>query len=430
MDALATELDDGTLPRPLLVEIARHAVASDPARAGDRAREELVRIVRSRPGRVINATGVLLHTNLGRARLADVASEAAAAAGRDATPIEFDLIAGRRGGRGVYAHHLLTALTGSEAALAVNNNAGALLLALAALAGDGSVIVSRGELIEIGGSFRLPELMRASGARLTEVGTTNRTRLADYGSAVTTDTRAILKVHPSNYRIEGFTADVGWADLAGLASEHGVPLIADVGSGLLDARLPWIDGPPPPWVADEPAVRQTLAAGASIVLFSGDKLLGGPQAGIAVGSDTAISAMRAHPIARAVRIAPPMLDALAATLELYATGRASEIPFWRMATMSSSVLRKRCEGLIAAAQVAAETIDDRSLPGAGTVPGRGIPGPVVLVPGDPETPWRRLLDQPTAVVARRDDRGLIVDLRAVDPTDDSSLAQALSVACR
>ncbi|NIR35159.1 MAG: L-seryl-tRNA(Sec) selenium transferase, partial [Actinobacteria bacterium] len=197
---------------------------------------------------------------------------------------------------GSYACRLVASLTGAEAALVVNNNAGALLLTLAALAGGRGTVVSRGELIEIGGSFRLPELMAASGARLVEVGTTNRTRLADYARAIDADTALLLKVHPSNYRVEGFTEEVGYDDLSGLGAEHGVPFAADVGSGLLDSRTPWLGGPPPAWLSGEPAARQTIEGGADVVMFSGDKLLGGPQAGILAGTAEAIDRIRRHPI--------------------------------------------------------------------------------------------------------------------------------------
>ena len=413
------------------MEIARRAVAASPADEVEaRARAEAERLGRLRPGRVINATGVLLHTNLGRAPISNEAASAAADAGAHPSALEFDLTAGRRGGRGEYAQRLVAALTGAEAALVVNNNAGALLLALAALAGDGSVVVSRGELIEIGGSFRLPELMAASGARLVEVGTTNRTRLKDYRKAIGPDTRAILKVHPSNYRIEGFTAETSYRELGDLAAERDLPLVADVGSGLLDSRVPWLDGPPPEWTEGEPAVRQTLAAGASVVLFSGDKLLGGPQAGLAVGTKAAVDAMRSHPIARAVRIAGPSLAALATTLEAYAAGDGARIPFWRMAAAPPHELEQRCRSVLDEADIAGDVIEDRSLPGAGTVPGRGIPGPVILVGSAGDDAWRSLLDAAIPVVARRDDRGLVVDLRAVDPDDDGVVAAALAAACR
>lgn len=433
VDALATSIDTGSLPRSLLVEVARRAIDESRAAGDDaeaRARAEAARLSRLRPRRVINATGVLLHTNLGRAQVAAEAAAAGAIAAAHASPVEFDLSVGARGGRGAYTHALLTSLTGAEAALAVNNTAGALLLALAAFAKGRSVIVSRGELIEIGGSFRLPELMEASGARLVEVGTTNRTRLKDYRRALDQSVGAILKVHPSNYRIEGFTDAASYAELAAVAEDHGVPLVADVGSGLLDSRVPWLDGPPPAWLAEEPAVRQTLADGASVVLFSGDKLLGGPQAGLAVGAADAIQAMRSHPVARAVRIGGPSLDALAVTLEMYAEGRGHEIPFWAMASLTDDVLNTRCGDVLNAVDAGGTIITDRSLPGAGTVPGKGIPGPMILIAGDAETMWRLLLEEPVPIVGRRDDRGLIIDLRAVSSSDDSIVAAGLTSACR
>jgi L-seryl-tRNA(Ser) seleniumtransferase len=347
------------------------------------ARAETARLSGLRPRRVINATGVLLHTNLGRAQIPPEAAAISEISAAGASPLEFDLSTGSRGGRGAYAHALLTAITGAEAALVVNNTAGALLLSLAALAGERSVVVSRGELIEIGGSFRLPELMAASGAHLAEVGTTNRTRLKDYRKALDSSVGAILKVHPSNYRIEGFTDAASFAELGALAHDH-----------------------------------------------DRDKLLGGPQAGIAVGSAEVIDALRAHPVARAVRIAGPMLDALGTTLELYADGRGSDIPFWAMASLTEEQLDTRCRSVVDSAEVSATVITDRSLPGAGTVPGMGIRSPVILVAGDVEPMWRSLLDGPIPIVGRRDERGLIVDLRAVLPSDDAAVATALSAACR
>jgi L-seryl-tRNA(Ser) seleniumtransferase len=435
VDSLASALEDGILPRALLVEIARAAIADWRAEGPEsaepqlRARREAEALRRRRPARVVNATGVLLHTNLGRAVLHPEAAAAAATAAGAPTPVEFDLTTGRRGGRGAYAHRLVASLTGAEAAYVVNNNAGALLLTLAALAGGRGTIVSRGELIEIGGSFRLPELMAASGSRLVEVGTTNRTRLGDYARAVAADTALLLKVHPSNYRVEGFTEEVGYADLAGLGREHGLPFAADIGSGLLDARVPWLDGPPPAWLADEPAARQTLDGGADVVMFSGDKLLGGPQAGILAGTSDAIERIRRHPIARAVRIDGPSLAALAVTLELYAAGRGGEIPFWRAVALDDADLEARYGRLMAAAGVTAHVVSDRSLPGAGSVPGRGIPGPVLQIEAGQEA-WRRMLETDPPVVARRDEGRLIVDLRSVEPDDDELVAAALSSACR
>ena len=435
VDSLAADLDDGTLPRALLVEIARAAIAAwrhdDHAEPSpqDRARADVGSLRRQRPGRVINATGVLLHTNLGRASVHPEAAAAAATVAASPSALEFDLSAGTRGGRGAYAHRLAATLTGAEAAYVVNNNAGALLLTLAALAGARGTIVSRGELIEIGGSFRLPELMAASGSRLVEVGTTNRTRLADYSRAIAPDTALILKVHPSNYRVEGFTEEVGYPALASLSADHGLPFAADIGSGLLDARVPWLDGPPPAWVVEEPPARQTVEAGADVVMFSGDKLLGGPQAGIIVGSASAIGRIRSHPIARAVRIDGPSLAALTVTLELYAAGRGAEVPFWRAVAITDQALGERYQSLLDASNVSGTVIADRSLPGAGSVPGRGIPGPVLHVEA-PQTAWRALLDGDPPIVARRDEGRLLIDLRSVEPTDDERLAAALGAACR
>ncbi len=416
----------------MLVEIARRSIDSGRVSGDDPktiAQVEAARFAKLRPGRVINGTGVLLHTNLGRAQVAADAAAAAKISTAHASALEFDSAQGIRGVRGKYVNALLTSLTDAEAGLVVNNTAGALFLALAAIAGDRSVVISRGELIEIGGSFRLPELMTASGARLLEVGTTNRTRLKDYRRALDGSVGAILKVHPSNYRIEGFTTAASYAELGALAAEQQVPLVADIGSGLLDMRVPWIDGPPPAWLMEEPAVRQTLADGASVVLFSGDKLLGGPQAGIAVGAVDIIEAMRSHPIARAVRIAGPSLDALAVTLEMYASGRGGEIPFWAMASLSDDALEARCREVLDTSKAGGVIIMDRSLPGAGTVPGRGIPGPMILVAGEVEPMWRSLLEEPIPIVVRRDERGLIIDLRAVSVGDDPTVAAGLASAC-
>ncbi|MBU1866313.1 MAG: L-seryl-tRNA(Sec) selenium transferase [Actinobacteria bacterium] len=435
VDALAASLDDGRLPRALLVEIARQAVETFRRDPGGRSAEEVAaeqagRLAARRPGKVVNATGVLLHTNLGRALLASEAAEAERMSSAGYSALEFDLGEGRRGGRGSYAHDLLRAVTGAEAALAVNNNAGALFLTIAALAGARAAVVSRGELIEIGGSFRLPDLMGSTGARLVEVGTTNRTRLKDYRKAVGPDTGMILKVHPSNYRIEGFTEEASYRDLAALAAERGIPFVADVGSGLLDARTPWLDGPPPAWLSDEPAVRQTVEAGADLVLFSGDKLLGGPQAGLIVGRAGLIEVIRSHPIARAVRIGGAALAALAVTLEMYAAGRAGEIPFWKMASLPTAPLEARSLAAASTIGPAASVEQGLSLPGAGSVPGKGIPGPIVVVGNPSATAWERLLTAAPPIVTRREPRGLIADLRTVDPGDDAHVADSIARACR
>jgi L-seryl-tRNA(Ser) seleniumtransferase len=433
VDALAASIDDGTLPRALLVEVARASVeawrrdeTADPLPA---ARQLAASLHRIRPGRVINATGVLLHTNLGRAPLHPDATAASAEATVGFSALEFDLAAGGRGKRGAYVERLAAVLTSAEDALVVNNNAGALFLAMAALGAGREIVVSRGEQIEIGGSFRLPELIAASGAKATEVGTTNRTRAKDYSKAIGQATGAVLKVHPSNYRIEGFAEETGYGELAAIAREHNVPLVADIGSGLLDERVPWLEGPPPRWLAGEPGARQVIESGAGLVLFSGDKLLGGPQAGIAVGTGALIERLRSHPVARAIRIGGPALAALSATLEKYASGRGSEIPFWRMASMPRAVLEARSSQVLARSGVEGAVVEGESVPGAGTVPGRGIPGPIISVHGA-EQRWHRLLDAYPPVISRRESGQVLLDLRAVDEADDESVAAALTNACR
>ncbi|MDJ0663015.1 MAG: L-seryl-tRNA(Sec) selenium transferase [Acidimicrobiia bacterium] len=433
VDTLADRLTANGLTRLVATTVARQVIADarTAIQAGGDADPEsdAARIAHqlhgTRPTRMVNATGVLLHTNLGRAPMARRAAEDAQDLLTDYGNVEFDIRTGRRGRRAGYARYLLTVVTGAEAAIIFNNNAAALLVALAAIAGDGNAVVSRGEEIEIGGSFRLPELMAASGANLVEVGTTNRTRLTDY-ERVANEASAFLKVHPSNYRLEGFAESVSYADLAALANRTGVPLIADVGSGLLDANVPWVPGSPPTWLAAEPGVRQTLQDGADVVLFSGDKLLGGPQAGIAVGRSDLITLMAQHPLARAVRIDGATHAALAATLELYADDRGGEIPFWAMASLDYDSLERRHNHLLEALGGRGEVIVGESLPGAGSVPGETIPSPNLRLAGKADELWERLLSATPPVLARRREGELILDLRTVDPADDSLLARILS----
>jgi len=434
VDDLADDLAASSgLPRQLAITLAREAIALARGQITDGVTVDAVELVKTaaadlragRPTRVINATGVLLHTNLGRATLPQGASHLAAAASIHYSNVELDVTTGSRGRRASYANQLLTSLTGAAAALVVNNNAGALLLALAALADGGNAVVSRGEEIEIGGSFRLPELMAASGATLVEVGTTNRTRLSDY-EAVVADAAVILKVHPSNYRLEGFAESASYADLAGLAARSGVPLIADVGSGLLDTRVPWLAGKPPAWLAEEPGVRQTLETGAALVLFSGDKLLGGPQAGIAVGRADLIAAMARHPVARAVRIDGATHAALVGTLELYASDRGAEIPFWAMVALPYDGLERRHDRLLAQLGGNGEVVPGESLPGAGSVPGETIRSPNLRLEGNADALWRKLLKASPTILARRGDGKLVIDLRAVAPEDDPRIVEALA----
>jgi L-seryl-tRNA(Ser) seleniumtransferase len=428
VDALAGDLaGEFDVPRSLLVTITRQAVdearsaiqAGSPADPAMIAADRLRVLASSRLRGVINATGVLLHTNLGRAPTvgADVPR---------ASNLEFDLETGTRGRRSTHLNRLIASTVGAEAALVVNNNAGALFLALAALAGrDGRVAVSRGELIEIGGSFRLPDLMTASGVHLVEVGTTNRTRASDFTS-VPGSVEAVLKVHPSNYRVEGFTEEVPFSEMSAVAATLDAPFIADVGSGLLDTNAPWIAGGPPAWLAAEPGVRQTLEQGADVVLFSGDKLLGGPQAGIVVGSAASIERMATHPIARALRINSPTIAMLTTTFEAYASGAAAFLPFWTMATTSTEVIHTRTQATLDASGAVGAIVDGESLPGAGSVPGITIPTPVLRLDGREEHVWRTLADHEIPVIAARRDGAALVNLRSVHPDEDSIVAAALA----
>jgi L-seryl-tRNA(Ser) seleniumtransferase len=361
---------------------------------------------------VINATGVLLHTNLGRAPLRSHRTDPTRSPVRYSN-LEFDLDTGRRGSRHHHAASLLARACGAEAALVVNNGAAAVLLALAALAHDRCVVVSRGELVEIGGGFRIPEVMAQSGARLVEVGTTNRTRLDDYRRAVTDDAELILKVHQSNYRIVGFTETVGVEALAGL----GPPVVADIGSGLLDATTPWLTGGPPPWLLGEPAARQTLAAGAALVTFSGDKLLGGPQAGVIAGRRHLVDRCARHPLARALRPGGLVLEALDATALAYLRRQGDSIPFWAMATTSVESLWQRAEAL-----GAGRPVHCVSIAGGGSLPGLSIPSAGVRLEGDRTTALRQ---RGTPIVARVHDGGTVLDLRTVDADDDVEVAKAI-----
>ncbi len=441
VDALAARIAAGAgagLPPILAAEVARRSIDRTRAAAleGKRldpealAGREAKRLARTRIRRVINATGVLLHTNLGRAPLHPEAAAAARRAASGYGNLEFDLAEGRRGSRGAYLNRLLSRLTGAEAALAVNNNAAALFLALHALAAGGSVPVSRGELIEIGGSYRLPELMAASGVRLAEVGTTNRTRIADYERVLEPDARMLLKVHPSNYRVVGFTEEAGLEELAGLGRRSGLPVMYDAGSGLLDAGVPWLAGPPPAWLSGEPGVRQALAAGADLVAFSGDKLFGGCQAGVVVGRAEAVARLRSSPVARAVRIDGPSIVALGRTAELYAEGRGAEIPFWRMAALPVGRLWERLEQIARTAGAPGEVRTSEAMTGAGSAPGNAVPSPALVLEGRGEELWPRLLEAEPAVVARRSAGDLLIDVRAVPEGEDGLVAAALRDACR
>jgi len=410
VDALARSLVDTGLPHPLLVDAARAAIAAgDPASA--RVEAELV--ARSLLQPVVNATGVLLHTNLGRAPLAT------STPGR-ASNVELDLATGKRGSRAAHAGPLLARACGAEASIVVNNCAAGVLLALAALAGGGrGVAVSRGELVEIGGGFRVPDVMAQSGARLVEVGTTNRTRSADYRAALDADPdlAVLLKVHRSNYTITGFTEDTPVAALADL----GPPVVVDLGSGLLDAACPWLDGGPPAWLGDEPAAKQVLDAGADLVLFSGDKLLGGPQAGVVAGRADLVQRCARHPLYRAFRPGALVLAALQDVALAYLDRSAGQLPFWRMATTPVADLERRARRL-AADHPGVAVVGCASVPGGGTLPGVEIPSAGLAVPGD-VTAALRAATPP--VIARVEDGRTVLDLRTVEPDDDHLVGAAL-----
>ena len=365
---------------------------------------------------VINATGVVLHTNLGRAPLSAPAIAAVTEAAGYST-VEYDLAAGARGRRGVAAERLLREVTGAPAALVVNNAAGALLLALGAIARDREVVVSRGELIEIGGEFRLPAIMEAAGVRLVEVGTTNRTHLADYAGAIGERTACLLAVHPSNYQVVGFTTHPPLAEIADLAHQRGLPLLHDLGSGLVGAAF-----------GREPSVQQSLAAGADLVLFSGDKLLGGPQAGLMVGRRELIGVLARSPLARAVRADKLTIAALEATLATHAAGRRDELPVWRALTTQLDDLRPRAAAVAAAIGAAASTREGVSVAGGGSLPGEGLPS--VLVEIDPGTAGEdavlsRLRSNDPPVIARAERGRVAVDLRTVPPEWDDAVTDAL-----
>ncbi len=411
VDSLARSLTASGLPHAVCVDIAREAIAAgDPSSAA--ARAEAFRRTLLMP--VVNATGVLLHTNLGRSPIA---------VEQTARPvnIEFDLVTGERGSRQVAVGGLLAKLCGAEAAMVVNNNAAAVMLVLAALAFDRGVAVSRGESVEIGGAFRVPEVMEQSGATLVDVGTTNRTRLSDYAKVIDRADPVIaltMKVHPSNFRVDGFVESTSVAELAGLS----VPVVADIGSGLIDAGCPWLGGPPPAWLADEPAARQTLEAGAALVTFSGDKLLGGPQAGIIAGRADLVAQCARHPLARALRPGGLVLGALQATTLAYLDRTATTtIPFWRMVARTAAELEHRAEAICTESRIGTP-VEMIALPGAGSAPGVTMPSFGIVLRGDHLAALR---SGPTPVIGRVRDGFTSLDLRGVEPDDDSIIADAL-----
>jgi L-seryl-tRNA(Ser) seleniumtransferase len=426
------------LPRWAVLDGVREALERARRRilAGGEAPDDLVAVAAAlaeaaaRPSlrRVINATGVILHTNIGRACLSDAALQAALEAGRAYSTLEFDLEAGARGSRQVHVEGLLTRLTGAEAALAVNNNAAAVLLAINTLAEGREVLVSRGELVEIGGSFRIPDVMRKAGGLLREVGTTNRTHLRDYEAALSERTALLLKVHPSNFAIVGFTAAVPLPELVALGKRHHVPVMVDLGSGALADLTPY-------GVTGEETVPDVLRQGPDLVTCSGDKLLGGPQAGLVVGRRGVVEKLRKNPLARAVRIDKLSLAALAATLRLYLEGPAAveAIPTLRSIALPAATIRARAEAAAEAARAAggdlsAEVIAGTSEVGGGASPTEALPTFLLALRSRSRTADAleaalRRHDPP--VLARIKDGNVLLDLRTVAPEELPALTAAL-----
>jgi L-seryl-tRNA(Ser) seleniumtransferase len=391
-------------------------------RLQSRCRREALLVVR----RVINATGVILHTNLGRAPLSD-AARAAVANAAGYCSLEYDAETGSRGKRGGHAEELLTQLTGAEAALVVNNCASAALLILTVLAGDGETIVSRGELVEIGGDFRVPDVMANSGTRMIEVGSTNRTRLADYKRATNESTRLIMRVHPSNYRIIGFTASPALSELASLAHESALPLYEDAGSGVLSDLSQY-------GLTDEPIISESIEAGADVVSFSGDKLLGASQAGLIVGRLEIIERLRRHSLYRALRADKLCLAALEATLEAHRRGAIEEIPALRMLALDSVDLEKRVKKFCAKVlKDATETLSVTMVPGQSAVGGGSGPNvhpPTTLIALKhqqltPDQIEQRLRLSSPPVIARIADDLVLLDLRTVHPSEEAELLAAV-----
>jgi L-seryl-tRNA(Ser) seleniumtransferase len=444
VDRLARSLGDAhpELPAWALREAVRRAIASarvaleagDPA--GDpeaQALAEARRLAQPHPLRVVNATGVVLHTNLGRAVLPREVADAVANVASGYSTLELDLESGRRGERGSQLATLLQLLSGAEDALAVNNGAAAVLLAVSALARGREVIVSRGELVEIGGSFRVPEILREAGVRLVEVGTTNRTHARDYERAIGPETGAILKVHRSNFELTGFVAEVALPDLVGIGREHGVPVIEDLGSAtLVDLRA---DGLP-----EESFAPARLASGVDLLCFSGDKLLGGPQAGIVLGRREPVATLRRSPLARALRLDKLTLAALDATLRLVLAGRSHELPTLRQLLEPAEAVAARAEALagrLAKAAPAGLEIHcepTRAPVGGGSLPGFTLESRAVVLgaAGGAEALAAALRGAEVPVIARVADGRVLLDVRTLLPGDESTLeaaVAALRLAC-
>ena len=437
------------ISRELLVEVAREVLASVrdqitgqagvsvlpvvPADLEEVIAREVERILARTLQPVINATGVILHTNLGRAPLAPAVLEEFRQTAIHYSNLEYDLEAGARGRRDVHTSELLSRLTGAEDAIIVNNCAAAILLVLASLAKNGEVLVSRGELIEIGDGFRIPEVMAQSGAILREVGTTNRTRLSDYESAITEHTRLLLRVHPSNFHISGFTDRPATEVLVRLAERANLPLVEDLGSGcLVDLSAYGIE---------EPTVRQSIEAGISLVLFSGDKLLGGPQAGIIAGKKEFVQRVRRHPLFRALRVDKLIITALEVTLGSYQRGALDEVPAVAMIRSTPQEIEERSRNFLreltpslSMSELDIEIADGESLAGGGSTPAQSLPTKVIRIRSErrPASQIEQRLRRGAhiSVIARVEDDAVVLDLRTVFAEQEAALAEAVSSALR
>ena len=443
--ALAQRVD-----RELLVEITRTVLADlraritgepavavmsvDASSLEERIAAMVEHVLASSLEPVINATGVILHTNLGRAPLSAAVIEEFRRSATSYSNLEYDLAAGARGKRDVHTAQMLERLTRAEAGIVVNNCAAAVLLVLAALAKGGEVIVSRGELIEIGDGFRIPEIMAQSGAILREVGTTNRTRIADYENAINENTRLLLRVHPSNFTITGFAEKPTLEELVALSQRSGLPLAEDLGSGcLVDLSEAGIT---------EPVVRESVETGVSVVMFSGDKLLGGPQAGIIAGKKELVGRVRKHPLFRALRVDKLTTAALAATLGAYLRGAVDEIPALRMIRMNVQEIERRAENFLREltpelplGEVELEIVDGVSLAGGGSTPAQSLPSKIIRIASARHSASQleqRLRRAPAgiSVIARVEDDRLVLDLRTVFPEQEPLLVKSLAAALR
>jgi L-seryl-tRNA(Ser) seleniumtransferase len=432
VQAIQRRANGGAPPRELLVDAARAELdAARSAIAGGAAAPSIEHLIDATLARshsvtqpslrpLINATGVIIQTNLGRAPLSEAALRAMREVGLGYSNLEYDLQAGERGSRAAHLTGLLCKLTGAQAALAVNNNAAAIYLALSALAIGREVIISRGQAVEIGGGFRIPDVLRQSGATLVEVGTTNRTYARDYAAAIGPQTALLMRIHTSNFKLTGFVHETPLGDMAEVARAHGVAVLDDLGSGTLLPTAPY-------GLAHEPTVQESLAAGADLVTFSGDKLLGGPQAGLIVGRADLIAKLRSHPLARALRVDKTTLAGLEATLLAYLNGRAtSDIPVWRMIAARPEALRARAERIAVAIGGDATVVACASAVGGGSLPGETLPSFAVALGGAPDQLARRLRQGTPPVIGRIAENRLLLDVRTVLEEQEPALIAAIT----